>query len=174
MTGPTLWARLKRAHIVQVLVVYLGASYAVIEIAQMLQETAGLPDWVTGFALLLLIIGFVVVTATAWVQSLPTTTAAEQAGERPTDWEIAPGDVVASLVAGKLPHLTWGRAILGGILAISLLFGGAGITSCFRAASRRSDRPRPVPAKPPLPSQCSRSRRGAPIRKCTARAWSTS
>ena len=127
MTGPSLWARLKQARIVQVLVVYLGGSYAVIEIAQMLQETAGLPDWVTGFALLLLIIGFVVVTATAWVQSLPATTAAEQAGERPTDWEIAPGDVVASLVAGKLPHLTWGRAILGGILAISLLFGGAGI-----------------------------------------------
>ncbi|MHC4925630.1 MAG: hypothetical protein ACYTG4_16390, partial [Planctomycetota bacterium] len=34
--------------------------------------------------------------------------------------------LVESLKSGKLPHLTWGRAILGGVVALSLLFGAAG------------------------------------------------
>jgi TolB-like protein len=119
--------RLKQARIVQVLVVYLGASWAILQIADVLQGTAGLPDWVGAFTLLLLVIGMVVVLATAWVQSLASTTAKEEAGEIPTDWEIAPGAAIESLKSGRLPHLTWGRAILGGVMALSLLFGGAGI-----------------------------------------------
>lgn len=78
-------------------------------------------------AILLLLVGLVIILATAWVQSLPGTTAAEEAGERPSDWQIAPGDALASLKSGRLPYLTWGRAIIGGVVALSLLFGGAGL-----------------------------------------------
>lgn len=124
---PPLFERLKRARIVQVLAVYLGASWVVLQIADVLQDAVGLPQWVSAFAVLLLLIGLVIIVSTAWVQSLPATTAREQAGEVPTDWEIAPGDVVESLRSGRLPHLTWGRAILGGVVALSLLFGGAGL-----------------------------------------------
>jgi len=76
---------------------------------------------------LLLLIGLIIILATAWVQSLASTTAAEEAGEIPTDWEIAPAAALASLKSGKLPHLTWGRAIMGGVVTLSLLFGGTGV-----------------------------------------------
>jgi tetratricopeptide (TPR) repeat protein len=124
---PSLFQRLKQARVVQVLVVYLGASWGVLQLADVLTNTAGLPRWVGALTLLLLAIGLVIILATAWVQSLPSTTAAEEAGERPSDWQIAPADVLASLKSGRLPHLTWGRAILGGVVALSLLFGGAGV-----------------------------------------------
>ncbi|MFQ5536519.1 MAG: hypothetical protein ACE5GJ_03620 [Gemmatimonadota bacterium] len=127
MSTPTLPERLKRARIVQVLLVYLGASWVVLQIADVLVDALSLPDWVLPVAVLLLLVGLVIILATAWVQSLPSTTAAEEAGKIPTDWEVAPADALASLKSGRLPHLTWGRAILGGVVALSLLFGGAGL-----------------------------------------------
>ena len=126
MPAPSLWDRLRRARIVQVLLVYLGASWGVLQIADVLADALSLPDWVLPVAVLLLLVGLVIILATAWVQSLPGTTAKEEAGEIPTDWQVAPADALDSLKAGKLPHLTWGRAILGGVVALSLLFGGAG------------------------------------------------
>jgi tetratricopeptide (TPR) repeat protein len=126
MPALTLWDRLRGARIVQVFLVYLGASWAVLQIADVLAGALSLPEWVLPVAVLLLLVGLVIILATAWVQSLPTTTAKEEAGEIPTDWQVAPGEALASLKAGKLPHLTWGRAILGGVVALSLLFGGAG------------------------------------------------
>ncbi|HSG08748.1 MAG TPA: hypothetical protein VLA36_10355, partial [Longimicrobiales bacterium] len=127
MSSAPLWARLKGARIVQVLLVYLGASWVVLQITETVTGLLTLPEWVGPVALLLLFVGLVVVLATAWVQSLPQTTAAEEAGEVPTDWEVAPADAMASLRAGRLPHLTWGRAILGGVMALSLLFGAGGL-----------------------------------------------
>ena len=123
----TLIERLKKAKVVQVLAVYLGASWVVLQIADVLQDAVALPQWVSALAVLLLLIGLVIILATAWVQSLASTTAAEEAGEIPTDWEVAPAEAIESLKSGKLPHLTWGRAIMGGVVVMSLLFGGAGL-----------------------------------------------
>lgn len=133
MSSPSLWQRLRSARIVQVGAVYLGASWVILQIVDTLQGLLTLPDWVGPVAVVLLLVGLLVVLATAWVQSLPQTTAAEEAGEVPTDWEIAPGDVVESLRRGRLPHLTWGRAIFGGIMALSLLFGFAGLAVLIRS-----------------------------------------
>jgi tetratricopeptide (TPR) repeat protein len=127
MPAPSLLERLKRARIVQVLVVYLGASWGILQIADVLAEALSLPDWVLPVCVLLLLVGLIIIVATAWVQSLASTTAREEAGEIPTDWEVAPVQALKSLKSGKLPHLTWGRAILGGVMALSLLFGGAGL-----------------------------------------------
>jgi tetratricopeptide (TPR) repeat protein len=127
MPKEDLLSRLRKARIVQVLAVYFGASWVVLQIAEVLQEALSLPDWVLPVAILLLLIGMVVILSTAWVQSLSSTTEAEEAGEVPTDWEIAPAKAIESLSRGKLPHLTWGRAILGGVVAISLLFGLSGL-----------------------------------------------
>jgi tetratricopeptide (TPR) repeat protein len=127
MNSPSLWDRVRRARIVQVLAVYLGASWGVLQIADTLTEALALPAWVSPVAIILLLVGLVIIVATAWVQSLPATTAAEVAGDLPTDWEIAPSAAVESLKRGRLPHLTWGRVILGGIVSLSLLFGGAGL-----------------------------------------------
>lgn len=127
MSEASLWQRIKRARVFQVLVVYLGASWGVLQIAEILTEALALPTWVLPVTILLLLVGMVVIVATAWVQSLPSTSEREERGELPTDWEIAPGDVLASLRRGRLPHLTWGRAVLGGVVALSLLFGVAGL-----------------------------------------------
>jgi tetratricopeptide (TPR) repeat protein len=128
MPQPTsLWERLKHARVVQILAVYLGASWVVLQIADVLVDALTLPPWVLPVAIILLLIGMVVILATAWVQSLPSTTAREQAGELPTDWQIAPREALSSLRAGRLPHLTWGRAVVGGVVVLSLLFGGAGM-----------------------------------------------
>ncbi|NIT94271.1 MAG: hypothetical protein GWM91_01865, partial [Actinobacteria bacterium] len=48
---------MKRARIVQVLVVYLGASWAILQVAETLQESLSLPAWVMPVAILLLLIG---------------------------------------------------------------------------------------------------------------------
>jgi TolB-like protein len=127
MSQPSsLWERVKHARIVQVLAVYLGASWVVLQIADILVDAFALPAWVLPVAIILLVVGMVVILATAWVQSLPSTTAREAAGELPTDWQIAPRDALSSLRAGRLPHLTWGRTVAGGVVVLSLLFGGAG------------------------------------------------
>ena len=99
---PPLWERLRSARVVQVLLVYLGASWAILQITETLQGLLTLPEWVGPVAVVLLLVGLVVVAATAWVQSLPQTTAAEEAGEVPTDWEVDAADVVASLKKGRL------------------------------------------------------------------------
>ncbi|MGK7312683.1 MAG: tetratricopeptide repeat protein [Candidatus Longimicrobiales bacterium M2_2A_002] len=123
----SLLNRLKEARIIRVLLVYLGASWVVIEAADLLQEELGLPDWVVPVALILVLVGAVVVLATAWVQAQPATDRREAAGEVPTDWELALGDLARSLKGGQLPHLTWGRAIGGGVVAFLALFGLASL-----------------------------------------------
>lgn len=127
MPSPSLWDRLKSARVVQVLAFYLGASWVVLQIADVLADALSLPEWVMPVTVLLLLVGLFISVATAWVQSLPSTTAAEKAGEVPDDWEIAPGDALKSLRSGRLPHLTWGRAIGAGVVALALLFGGTGL-----------------------------------------------
>jgi tetratricopeptide (TPR) repeat protein len=127
MTDPTdRWSRLKQVHVVRVLLVYLGASWVVLQVTQTIVEAFKLPDPVLPTVIILLLIGLIVVVATAWVQSLASTTEGEESGALPSDWEIAPRDAIASIRKGRLPHLTWGRAVAGGVVALVLLFAGAG------------------------------------------------
>jgi tetratricopeptide (TPR) repeat protein len=127
MTNPSPLQRAKRARLGQVFLVYAGACWGVLQVVDFLGSLLSLPDWVLPVAFILLLVGLVVMMATAWIQSLPSTTAREEAGEVPSDWQIAPGDVLASLKSGQMPHLTWGRAIMGGVVALSLLFGASGL-----------------------------------------------
>jgi TolB-like protein len=127
MTKPSsLWERAKQARIVRIMAVYLGASWIVLQVSSTVVDAFKLPEWVLPTAIILMFVGLVVILATAWVQSLASTTAGEQAGVLPTDWQVAPRDAIASLRRGRLPHLTWGRAIAGGVVMMALLFGGAG------------------------------------------------
>ena len=119
--------RVKKSRLAQVLILYLGASWVVIEVTGELQDALSLPEWVSPVAIILLVIGLVVVLATAWVQAHPATDVREEAGEVPESWEVGVGDLVGAIRRGELPHLTWGRAIVGGIVALSVMFGLAGI-----------------------------------------------
>ncbi len=79
-----------------------GTSWGILQMADLLQAIFGLPDWIMPGAAGLLMVGGVVITATALVQALPETTAKEEAGEIPTDWQIDPASIVSRLRAGLL------------------------------------------------------------------------
>lgn len=119
--------RLKKARLPHILLVYLGASWVVIEAADLLQEALALPAWVVPVAIILLLAGLVVVGATAWVQGSPITDQREAAGEVPRDWQLDLRDLGRSIRKGRFPHLTWTRAILGGVIAFLAMFGLAAL-----------------------------------------------
>lgn len=120
-------SRIRKGRLVQVLAVYLGASWLVLQVARVLQEALALPAWVSPVAVLLLLIGLVVVLATAWVQSHPLAVERVEAEEVPGRWELAARELKSSVMAGRMPHLTWARSLLGGVAAFWLLFGFAGL-----------------------------------------------
>jgi tetratricopeptide (TPR) repeat protein len=132
MAKTSFLERLKRARLPRILIVYLGAAWVVLEVTQTLQETLALPDWTAPVAFVLLLCGLVVILATAWVQATPGLDAREAAGEVPDSWDVGVQDIGQSIRAGRLPHLTWSRAILGGVVVFSLFFGFAGLYVVLR------------------------------------------
>lgn len=126
MSDPSFWSRLKRAHMARVGVVYLGAAWVLLQVADVLQDGLDLPDWVIPVTLLLLAVGFVVILATAWFQSAPGMEAREAANEVPDDWELDLFSLKEALAKRRLPTPLWARAIVGGSVVFALLFGIAG------------------------------------------------
>jgi TolB-like protein len=119
-----------RRSLWQVLGIYLVGAFIAFQGVEALVSGLGLPDWVPGFAVVLLIIGLPIVMATAFVQEGvgfpgPPADAPRRAG------------VAADATAGGGSELrrlfNWRNAILGGVLAFALwgvvaggwlLFGG--------------------------------------------------
>lgn len=116
MKNRTLW---------QILALYAGASWVVLQIVDVVKQNLGLPDWVFPFALLLLLIGLPIIVATALVQGrqVPDTTAGAAAASAA---EEAQGSAPDTSIKHGL--LTWKNALLGGGLAFVLL---AVVTSGF-------------------------------------------
>ena len=82
----------RRRSIWQVVVFYAGGSWVVWEAIQGISGTVGLPDWVPGAALILILVGFLVVVGTAFVRERPAEDANEtqgQASSAPTSEEPA-------------------------------------------------------------------------------------
>ncbi|MFC1531554.1 hypothetical protein ACFL5T_04855 [Gemmatimonadota bacterium] len=127
MAEASRWSRFRKSRLFGVLAVYGGAAWVILQIVDILQNSLQLPQWVGAVTLLLLTVGLFVMLATAWVQSHPLTDRREAAEEIPGSWEVDLGDLKGAVTGGRLPHLTWGRAILGGALAFSLLFGFLGL-----------------------------------------------
>ena len=63
-----LLREIHRRSIWQVLGIYLAGSWGVLEVVGSLTGYAGLPEWTPHFALVLLLIGLPIVTATAFIQ----------------------------------------------------------------------------------------------------------
>jgi TolB-like protein/Tfp pilus assembly protein PilF len=113
-----LITEIHRRSLWQVLAIYVVASWAVLEAADVLVERLALPEWVYGVAIILLLIGLPIVLATAFVQE----------GISPTqqhDPTLVPGaepgsEARAREVAGARRLLTWRNAITGGVLALAL------------------------------------------------------
>jgi hypothetical protein len=147
MPEPDFWSRLRVARIVPVLLVYLGVSWGILLLVDLLQERLGLPEWLDPVAFVLLLLGLVMVFATAWVLSQPRTRERKAAGEVPGDWDVAPKALVGDLVMGRVPHLTWGRSLLGGLFALGLMFALAALIAFLAGASDTVEPATPPPAE---------------------------
>jgi len=133
-----------RRSLWQVLGIYLGASWVVLQAVEILTESVGLPDWVQPFAIVLLLIGFPIVLATAFVQEGvgARDVRPDGGGEEPGRASgIAAGASSAADTSGsaepaasgidartepeeKASHhhiFTWRNALLGGATAFALL-----------------------------------------------------
>ena len=124
-----------RRSLWQVLGVFLMASWVVLQVVEVLTETAGLPDWTPSMALVLLLIGLPICLATAFVQEgMPgqdrDPSAVSGEGHLDTDsasstGNLAPGtgslDRPSTRPSSTRRLLTWRNAVLGGIGGFALL-----------------------------------------------------
>ncbi|UCC84558.1 MAG: hypothetical protein JSW46_06425 [Gemmatimonadota bacterium] len=129
MSSPSLWSQLHEARLGRVVLVYAGASWFILEATGFFIDNFGLAPWLLSIELVLLAIGLVVLGATAIMQARQRDEGVAEQG--PTSWEIDLGDLTESVRGGHLPQLTWGRALLGGVLAFGLVFLGAGLHALF-------------------------------------------
>ncbi len=107
-----------RRSLWQVLLVYVGASWVVLEAADVMVSRLALPEWVYGAAMVLLLVGLPIVLATAFVQegiSAATRHDPTLLPEAEPGSEATPGEV-----GGARRLFTWRNAIMGGLLAFSL------------------------------------------------------
>ncbi len=65
-----VWAELKRRNVVRVAIAYAIVSWLILQLADVLMPLLSLPEWVGGFVLLLLLIGFPVALIFAWAFEL--------------------------------------------------------------------------------------------------------
>ena len=126
-----------RRSLWQVLIIYLGASWLVLQAVDTLAGALSLPDWAPPLALFLLIVGFPIVLATAFVQEgmgsrearpSEAMAPADAPGEevRPVaDLEGQPAPPASSRTGpGEKAHhklFTWRNAMIGGVSALALL-----------------------------------------------------
>ena len=132
---PNVAERMRASHVWGVLAVYLGASWIVLQIVDVVKQNLGLPDWVFPFALLLLLIGLPIILATAFLQG-------GRASAEPT--HAAPAGDDSARETGGLPtadpapagqHLfTWKNALLGGGLAFLFLSSATGAFMYMRTS----------------------------------------
>lgn len=124
-----------RRSLWQVLAVYAAGSWVAIQVVGELTRSAGLPDWVPPAALVLLIVGLPIVLATAVVQEgapgggtdrVHRDSSKVESGEEPA---AAPTVEATPRPSFLERHLTWKRAILGGLAAFTLL--GMAVTGYF-------------------------------------------
>jgi tetratricopeptide (TPR) repeat protein len=117
----------RQAYLTRVLVVYLGGSYAVLELSDIFIDQLGLPDWFFRGVIALVLLGLPIVIATALVQTRrrgfaaarplePVEEVKAPADERAMSDSARPGEPV---VAPAKPWLSWRKAIVGMVAAFA-------------------------------------------------------
>ncbi len=121
----TLIHEIHRRSLWQVLGIYLAGSWIALQVVEILADSIGFPEWVQPFAVVLLVIGFPIVIATAFVQEgmAAGPREAAQTGTRSAETpEVLPeAPVAASAKPAHRKLLTWRYALLGGAAAFALL-----------------------------------------------------
>jgi len=113
--------RMKNNTALRVLAVYLGASWVVLQVVDVVKQNMGLPDWVFPFAVILLVIGLPIMLTTAMLQGRPTEPARDVTDSSPSA-PPASGDLSARRL------FTWRNALIGGAAAFVLM---AAVTAGF-------------------------------------------
>ncbi len=110
-----------RRSLWQVLGIYLAGSWLALQVVEQLSEAAGLPAWIRPAALALLVIGFPIVMATAFVQEGLSSRDGTASSDDPsdTDKSATPGSP-SPAPTGAARLLTWRNAIVGGVSAFAL------------------------------------------------------
>ena len=119
--------RLKNNTALRVLAVYLGASWVVLQVVDVVKQNMGLPDWVFPFALVLLVIGLPVMLVTAILQAGPSKGSAVAGSTDSGESSPEPGPETSGELSPRR-LFTWRNAMLGGAAAFVLL---ALVTSGF-------------------------------------------
>jgi hypothetical protein len=139
-----------RRSLWQVLGLYAAGSWVVLQVVDQLVQSAGLPDWVPSLALVLLLIGFPMVLATAFVQvGMRKRVEADEALETAPAWAETPvveGASPAPRSATSAPTraeasswlkrnvFTWRNAIAGGVAALALFGAATAVWMVLRGA----------------------------------------
>jgi hypothetical protein len=111
-----LTQEIHRRSLWQVLGIYLGGAWVALQGIEALVSVLGPPEWVPGFALVMLILGLPIVPATAFVQE--GVGAGEAASEALATSE-AEGAATPGDVDGLHLVLTWRNVILGGVVVFA-------------------------------------------------------
>ena len=121
----SLIVEIHRRSLWQVLMIYLGASWAVMEVTDQVIDRFLLPEWVYAVAFLLLAIGFPIVMATAFVREERREAEPVAEFRDPTLLGDVSQEAAAAVSGGASKPVvrlfTWPRAILGGVLAFTAL-----------------------------------------------------
>jgi len=134
-----------RRSLWQVLGIYVGVSWLVLQVVDLIIDNFGLPEWVAPFALVLLLIGLPVVLATAFVQegvgspaaaappSERVSASGTPAGTEPRSSRASAGASTTASTPPPRTIFTWRNALVGGAGAFALLGLAAGGYLALRA-----------------------------------------
>jgi len=64
------WQELKRRKVVRVITVYAGAAFVILELADIITEPLGLPDWFLTALIIFLCVGFIITFIISWVYDI--------------------------------------------------------------------------------------------------------
>ena len=113
-----------RRSVWQVLAVYVGVSWAVLQVVDVLTQNMGLPTWVFPFALVLLLIGLPMMLATAIIQGRGSAAGhAPAESDSPKATPSAAAEPPLSRPAADLDKralFNWKNALIGGAAAATL------------------------------------------------------
>jgi len=64
------WQELKRRKVVRVITVYAAAAFVILELADIVAPSLGLPDWTLNFIIILLCVGFIIAVILSWIYDI--------------------------------------------------------------------------------------------------------
>jgi tetratricopeptide (TPR) repeat protein len=113
------WTTGRRGQLTRGLAVYLGVSYALLEVIDIFTDQLGLPDWFFRGVLYLLLFGLPIVVTTALVQGRRRPQLAGEPAGKAAELAAVAAEPAVQPAGAPRPWLTWQKAILGFVFAFA-------------------------------------------------------